>query len=51
MTSEQLEKLFEYIDARFAELKARDDFDGGLHEHVVALSLREELRALVQDPT
>lgn len=50
MNSEILEKLLEYIDARFAEHNARDDFDGGLHEHVVADELRRELRSLVQAP-
>jgi hypothetical protein len=49
MNAKQLEKLFEYTDAKFALLAARDSSDNGLMEAITVSKIKDELYKLVED--
>lgn len=50
MTKDQLELLFEYIEARFDVHAMRNSEDGGLPEHVRANKIKQELLDSFNDP-
>ena len=49
LTKQQAKKLLEVIDAKIATHRARNDWDGGLHETIRENELVEELMALCED--
>lgn len=48
MDEKMMEKLLEYIDAKIAEVDARESSDGGLIEGLRVREIRKELFALIQ---
>jgi len=49
MTKEQLELLFQYIEARIDAYNARHCEDGGLAESIRANAIKQELRESLSD--
>jgi hypothetical protein len=49
MTTKEILAVIEYVDAKFAELKARDSSDGGLLESIDVIDTKNALLALAED--